>query len=348
MDRRIDMKSLLKVLAFGLVLTAFLRILSLVFNGGDLAARGSVIYYDRRVAELSNEQEGQIDVLCVGNSLCGAGFCSPSLYRDYGITSYNAGKEMQKPVESYYCIKQAIEKQPIKIVLFEAHGLIREQEEMDLWSYGLAEALRYRFPILKYHSFWKFCTDGRSIRKYFKGFLVNETVVGYKGKVPYYDPDDPDMYPMPWENGFILTQIQKLCEQNGIKLVLVSFVSPRCYSTPVHRRIEKEAKERGLEYVDLNCDLDWVGIDWDNEFYDVGDHVNVFGAEKITAYLGEYVLKNYGLEDHRDDSAYQSWNEMVAKYEQEVIDMEGTNYFILEDNAGIQRQILALKKKDSD
>ena len=109
------MKNLLKLLCFGAVLIVLLEILSLVFNGGDLAAQGSVIYYDRRIAELSNEQEGQIDVLCVGNSLCGAGFCSPSLYRDYGITSYNAGKEMQKPVETYYCIKEAIEKQPIKV-----------------------------------------------------------------------------------------------------------------------------------------------------------------------------------------------------------------------------------------
>ena len=91
------MKNLLKILCFGAV-----------FNGGDLAARGSVIYYDRRIAELSNEQEGQIDVLCVGDSLCAAGFCSPTLYRDYGITSYNMGKEMQKPVETYCCIKEAI------------------------------------------------------------------------------------------------------------------------------------------------------------------------------------------------------------------------------------------------
>ena len=303
-----------------MVLITLLSILSLVFNGGDLAARGSVIYYDRRVAELSNEQEGQIDVLCVGDSLCGAGFCSPILYRDYGITSYNAGKEMQKPVETYYCIKEAIEKQPIKVVLLEAHGLIREIDGTDPWGYGLSTALGHRFPFLKYHSFWKFCFDGRSIRKYFKGFLVDETVVGYKGDVPYYDPDDPYTYPMQWENGHMLTQIQKLCEQNGIKLVLVGFVSPKCYNTPVHRRFEKEAKERGLEFVDLNCDLDRIGIDWENDFYDKGDHVNVFGAEKITAYLGE----------------------------QEVIDMEGTDYFILEDNAGIQRQILVLKKMDSD
>ena len=56
------MKNLLKILSFGAILIVLIGILSVVFNGGDLAARGSVIYYDRRIAELSNEQEGQIDI----------------------------------------------------------------------------------------------------------------------------------------------------------------------------------------------------------------------------------------------------------------------------------------------
>ena len=116
----------------------------------------------------------------------------------------------------------------------------------------------------------------------------------------------------------------------------------------MHRRFEKEAKERGLEFVDLNCDLDRIGIDWKNDFYDKGDHVNVFGAEKITAYLGEYVLNEFDLEDHRGDPAYQLWDEMIAKYEQELIDMKGTDYFILEDQAGIQHQIRALSKMDNN
>ena len=334
------MKNFLKIVVFGLGLIVLLSALSVVFDGGDLAVRGCVVYYDRRVAELSNEQEGQIDVLCVGDSLCGAGFCSPSLYRDYGITSYNAGKEMQKPVETYYCIKEAIEKQPIKVVLWEPHGLVRGLDGLDPWGYGLGEAFRYRFPFLKYHSFWKYFADKRSIRKYFKGFLVDETVKGYEGNVPYYDPEDPELFPMQWEHGYMLSKVQKLCEQNGIKLVLVSFVSPKCHNTQKHRRFEKEAKERGLEFVDLNCELDKIDMDWENDFYDNGDHLNVFGAEHITDYLGKYLSKEYGLEDHRGDPDYQSWDEMLAKYEQEVIDMDGTDYFIPEREAGIQRQIL--------
>ena len=42
------MKNLLKILSFGAILIVLIGILSVVFNGGDLAARGSVIYYDRK------------------------------------------------------------------------------------------------------------------------------------------------------------------------------------------------------------------------------------------------------------------------------------------------------------
>ena len=336
------MKDLLRIAAFGAGVIIILSALSVVFNGGDLASKGSVIYYDRRIAEINNEPEGQIDVLCVGDSLCAAGFNAPLLYRDYGVASYNMGKEMEKPVETYYCIKKAIETQPIKVVLWEGHHLIRDYDSADPLGFGLGEALRYRFPFIKYHSFWKYPIDGRSIRKYFKGYLVSETVKEYGGEIPYYDREDEEVFPMDWNKDYMLDKIQKLCEDKGIKLVLVSFVSPKCYNMPVHRRIEEEALERGLDYVDLNCDLDNLNMDWAKDYYDGGDHVNVFGSEKIAAYLGKYLTEECGMKDHRGESAYQSWDEMLAKYEQEVIDMEGTDYFIVEREAGIERQTLAI------
>lgn len=336
------MKNLLKIMSFGAILIILLSILSEVFNGGYLASKGSVIYYDRRIAEINNEPEGQIDVLCVGDSLCGSGFNTPALYRDYGVAAFNMGKEMQKPVESYYCIKKAIETQPIKVVLWEAHHLIRDYDSDDPLGYGLAEALRYRFPFIKYHSFWKFFVDGRSIRKYFKGYIVTEVVEEYNGKVPYYDQENTEVCPMDWNKDYMLDKIQKLCEEKGVRLVLVSLVSPKCYTTPVHRRIEEEALERGLEYVDLNCDLDELNMDWEKDYSDGGDHVNVFGSEKIASYLGKYLTEECGMKDHRGESAYKSWDEMLAKYEQEVIDMEGIDYFILEREAGIPRQTLWL------
>ena len=342
------MKNILKIATFGACLIILLCILSAVFNGGDLASEGKVIYYDRRVAELSNQPKGEIEVLCVGDSLCGAGFNSPSLYRDYGITSYNMGKEMQRSIESYYCIKEALKDQPVKVVLWETHNLTKKYEWTDRQGYELGEALRNRFEFLKYHSFWKFFVDGRSIRKYFKGFIVDETVGGYDGAVPYYNLKDTTVFPINPYQDRMLTKVKELCDQNGIRLVLVSFVSPKCYYYQMHTAFGIEAQERGIDYLDLNCELDKMDMDWKNDFYDNGDHVNLTGSEKMMSCLGEYLSKECGLTDHRGDPAYSSWEEMLAGYRQEVIDMEGTDYFIVEDNAGIQRQIRYMTPMDSD
>ena len=70
--------------------------------------------------------------------------------------------------------------------------------------------------------------------------------------------------------------------------------------------------------------------------------MNVFGSEKIASYLGKYLTEECGMKDQRGESAYKSWDEMLAKYEQEVRDMEGIDYFILEREAGIPRQTLWL------
>ncbi len=342
------MKNVIKILGFGAGVVIILSVLSVVFNGGYLASKRSVMYYDRRIAEFSKEPEGEIEVLCVGDSLCGAGFCSPTLYRDYGITGFNMGKEMQKSVESYYCVKKAITRQPIKVVLWETHNMTKKYKGLDPFSYGLAESLRYRFPVIKYHTFWKFLTDGRYLRKYFKGFLVDEKIKPYEGPVPYYDPSKTETFELQYDQEYMLRKVKKLCDDNGIKLVLVSFISPKCYKFKEHVCFDKAAREIGVDYLDLNTCADEVGIDWARDFTDKGDHVNEAGAEKMTAYLGKYLSEECGLSDHRGEAAYQAWDDMLVAYAQEIVDMDGIDYFKIEDEAGVQRQVLWLRPIDHD
>lgn len=44
------------------------------------------------------------------------------------------------------------------------------------------------------------------------------------------------------------------------------------------------------------------------------DHMNTRGAEKLTRHLGAFLMENYELQDHREEAAYQSWNEDYQKY----------------------------------
>ena len=73
-----------------------------------------------------------------------------------------------------------------------------------------------------------------------------------------------------------------------------------------------------------------IHIDWSRDAFDGGDHLNLFGCQKMTKYLGNYLADNCGLTDHRKDPAYQNWEDLLPAYEQEIRDMEGTSYATLE------------------
>ena len=59
-------------------------------------------------------------------------------------------------------------------------------------------------------------------------------------------------------------------------------------------------------------------IDWTKDSYDRGDHLNLSGARKVTSYLGKYIGEKYGMEDRRNDPAYQEWDRLAEKYQAEV------------------------------
>ena len=98
---------------------------------------------------------------------------------------------------------------------------------------------------------------------------------------------------------FNLEQIRKLCEEKGVTLVLVTSPSPVNMSYPVHNTLQDYADENNLDYIDFNVLKDEIGIDWSQDTGDAGDHINIYGCEKTTRYLIDYLNENYDLPDHR-------------------------------------------------
>lgn len=101
-----------------------------------------------------------------------------------------------------------------------------------------------------------------------------------------------------------MENIIKLCEENKAKLLLLGTPSPANYNYRRHNSIDAYAKEHNLEYLDMNMKLKEVGIDWNTDTLDKGDHLNLSGARKVTQYLGEFLDKQYGLPDHRGERLY--------------------------------------------
>jgi hypothetical protein len=59
-----------------------------------------------------------------------------------------------------------------------------------------------------------------------------------------------------------------------------------------------------IDMLELSEDID---INWRRDFSDYG-HTNHFGAQKVTAYLGEFLKNNYDLQDYRGDERYTLWD----------------------------------------
>ena len=115
-----------------------------------------------------------------------------------------------------------------------------------------------------------------------------------------------------------MEKIRKLCEKNGAELLLVSAPSPVNYDYKKHNALEEYAKEKGLTYVDLNMKHRDIGLDWTNDRYDRGDHLNIHGARKVTEYIGKYLKENYQLPDRRKDDNWKEWNELAGQYFEEL------------------------------
>ena len=52
---------------------------------------------------------------------------------------------------------------------------------------------------------------------------------------------------------------------------------------------------------------DELGIDFKTDMAE-NIHVNFSGSKKLTEYLGNYIVNNYEVTDHRGDSEYSSWD----------------------------------------
>ena len=191
------MKDYLKILAFGTIFLIILAVLSAIFNGRFWYNIGYVADRDARYAAIELEEPGQIDVLNVGNSLCDVSLIPLELYRDYGITSYNMGRDLQSKAGTYYAIKTAMQRQKIKVVLWETDNLCKhksdrkgrrteEQEDRlkdtykdDLEPYReeVAEFYYYHFPALRYHSSWRNWLNGTRHAEFYKGFQIRKETV---------------------------------------------------------------------------------------------------------------------------------------------------------------------------
>ncbi len=285
------------------------------------------------------------DVIFIGDCEVYECFTPPTLWEEYGITSYIRGSAQQLAWQSYYILEETLKHETPQAVVFNVYSLKygepqnEEYNRMTLdgmkWSSSKIDAIKasmtedesflsYVFPILRFHSRWS------EISKEDFTYLFSRDTVSHNGYLMQtgIDPMQGNIQPPPTSQPTLpqasmeyLDKMRTLCAEKGVELVLIKAPtnSWRFYwYDEWDAEICDYATRNGLKYYNLIPHCDEIGIDWSQDTYDQGAHLNVYGAEKLTSYFGRILSESHGVADRREDASLSAvWNEKCTVYYRE-------------------------------
>ncbi len=312
------MKNVLKSFVFLLILFILVELISYA-----LVPYHNLKYslYEISKYEILTEEKDTVDSIFVGDSLIYSAFSPMEVWNNYGFTTFACANSAQLLEDAYNYLEIANDTQHPKVMFLETNVIFRNPKNK-VWYYDYKNIMSSLY-IINYHNNWK---------KFMFNFLNNDTkfskVNVYKGfkyinktqsaKYRDYMKYSEKVTEIPKSNLDMFDKIVKYCNQNNIKLVLVSTPNMKAWSYSKHARILNLKDEYGLDFIDLNIDNP-LGIDWKTETRDKGNHLNYYGAVKVSNFIGEYLKTNNLVKDHRNDKKYESWNESYEIYSKSVI-----------------------------
>ena len=288
---------------------------------------------------------GAHDVLFLGDCEAYESYTPPTLWEQYGITSYIRGTPQQLIWHSYYLLEDTLRHETPKAVVFNVYAMRYGEPQNEAYNRLALDGMKlsatkigavrasmteeesmtsYVFPILRYHSRWK------ELKREDFTYLFRRDTVSHNGYLMQtgVKPMEVEIEGTPLQDVALpaicfeyLDRMRALCEENGIELILVkaptNFWSYYWYDE-WDAQIVSYAEEHSLAYYNFISHTEEIGIDWSTDTYDAGAHLNVHGAEKLTVYFGKILQEQHGLTDHRGEDALRSvWEEKVTRYYEE-------------------------------
>ncbi len=286
------------------------------------------------------DSEKNHDVLFLGDCEVYETFSPCRLWEKYGISSYVRGSAQQLIWQSYYLLEDTLRYETPEVVVFNIMSLMHKGPENEAynrmtldgmeWSISKWNSIKasmtkdeniweYVFPILRFHTRWSELTEEDFTYLFhrdkvsFEGYYLRvdvkpvTTIPDHKVLSNYEFAD----YPMEY-----LDKMRMLCEEKGIELVFVKAPSlyPHWYDE-WEAQVDEYAMEYGISYYNFLELTEEAGIDYSTDTYDAGLHMNLSGAEKMSDYLGEKLVKEHGVSVHSTEEAYKAvWDKKLEAY----------------------------------
>ena len=328
-------KRFLTAVAVILIMTGTLYLLERLLMPKHVSAivEGSLI------EEYYKEEKGH-DVIFVGDCEVYESFSPITLWEHYGITSYIRGSAQQLIWQSYYLLEETLKYEKPEVVVFNVLAMQYDQPQKEAYNRMALDGMRmslsklksirasmmedekfieYLFPLLRYHSRWSELTAEDLRYMFRKGKLFHN---GYYMRVDVKPVETVPRgrkladYQFGKNAYYYLDRMVELCKESDIELVLIKVPSlyPYWYDE-WEAQMEDYAQRHGLMYINFLELIEEVGIDFAQDTYDAGLHLNVTGAEKMSVYFGKVLQNTFGLEDRRNEvDLSRAWQQKADFY----------------------------------
>lgn len=275
----------------------------------------NIVLVDQKESDLKNEEPDSIDVVFAGDSECYSAFSPIQMWQENGFTSFLCATSAQRLCDTYNLLETTFQTQSPKVVVVNTNCFYRSAGTVKASDDEYVRMLGEYMSVFRYHSRWKTFVAQNILNRdevenhdkdqKLKGFRVRKSLISYEGGEYMMESEGKkEINPLAKE---YMEKIKTLCEENQCELLLVAVPSAKNWNYEKHNAVVEWAEEQDVEFVDLNLLLNEMGVDWTTDTKDGGDHLNYDGAKKVSTYFGKFLTETYGLEDHREDEAYQNW-----------------------------------------
>lgn len=239
------------------------------------------------------EDDYSLDCIVFGNSDAYSGF-SPEVFDEKtSMYSYVSAKPGQEMGEIDVLLEKALKKQKPKLVILEMDVLSAK-------STLIKSRAEFFTRLFVYHGRWKQLTkeDFKTLPPKCLGKDENRGYVLNRKEKPVENRD----YMINSEYTSKISLRTKInlklfvdeCKEHGVQVLFVKLPSTDRWNTARSNAIKAYSEELGVTFIDMNL-LEDYQIDFDRDFRDGGNHMNINGAEKASEYLGRYVTENMKL-----------------------------------------------------
>jgi hypothetical protein len=315
----IKAKVLLRCAAFLVVLLLAVQALGWYFTP---VSNENLYAYDS--GGIYGENKNTIDVLVIGSSNASRDVTPMQWYQDYGMAAYTFGIGGGSVTEVYYALKKIYRTQSPKVVILCADTIYNTADGSTVQESTLSDVLEAKMPLFRYHNKWRELRPDTLVRNH--DFTWRDYDKGYTPQTgcnpmdaQWFMSDQEPARKVPLLSDLYTRAIFHMCRAHGSEVMLATLPA-KDWTMSNHLGITEYAAKHNVSYIDYNLPESGVTIDWSQDTYDFGFHLNYVGALKITNHLGGVVRSNYSVPDRRGAKGYELWPQELDRYQKEQIE----------------------------